>query len=137
MSEFAKRGLAGVLSAVVAAVTGIATKQATDRPTLSWIVFLVSLVTVGAALQYYLTYTEGSSATVIAAGPGSVAIGGSSHAPIKARASQRREAIAPSVPTKGVMAAGAGAVAVGGDVAASIESESIESGTASARHGTI
>lgn len=109
MSSIAKRGTAAALTAVAAAATGVVTNIATNGAAWSWWAALIVLVTVGAALEYYLSRQpdESGQHTVAALGAGSVAVGGSSHASIKTKVHTPSTAT-PMSPTQGTVALGAG-----------------------------
>ncbi|MGW4702579.1 hypothetical protein [Streptomyces sp. NPDC004285] len=123
MTQSAKRGVAAMLTVVTAGAVGLVTNIVTDRPAWAWWIALAALLVVGAALQYYLSRAaEPASATAL--GAGSVAIGGSSSAPIRTRVA------GPALPDgsarprpHGVTAAGPGAVAVGGDAEGPVETD--------------
>jgi hypothetical protein len=88
---------------------------------------LIVLMLMGAVLQLYLTMLpsgDHQQPTVLAAGSGSVAIGGSAQGQIKTHSTGGG---APAeAPNQGVTAGGPGAVAIGGDSDCSIETDAGE-----------
>ncbi|GAA1963368.1 hypothetical protein GCM10009738_43450 [Kitasatospora viridis] len=123
-----RRSIAAAAAVVIAAVTGLATNLATDSSGWGWWTGLAVLVLLGAGLQVYLTWSssDAGGSTVTAAGPGSIAVGGSARGGLRTKvaagAASAAHAVAPA-PQGGVTAAGPGAVAVGGDADGPIDTE--------------
>lgn len=123
MSSIAKRGTAAALTAVAAAATGVVTNIATNGAAWSWWAALIVLVTVGAALEYYLSRQpdESGQHTVAALG----AAQSQSAAPLTLRSRQKCIPHPPRLQCRQPRARlhWVRGVAVRGDAAAPIETE--------------
>ncbi|MBO1413443.1 hypothetical protein [Streptomyces sp. FH025] len=131
MQQQTKRAIATGVAAVVSTATGLIINVVTDNGSLAWWVALGAFVVLGAVLQVLIGRWESDSGTVSASGPGSVAVGGSSHGAIRTKV---RGTTAPppggggsgtsgTFGTSGTNAGGAGAVVVQGDAHAPIETD--------------
>jgi hypothetical protein len=112
------------LTVFLAALSGIVTNYATDKQSSGWWVALGVLVFVGAIVQIALSRISNPTPneTIKASGDGAVAIGGSSHGPIKTKVSGRTGS--PNThPDDTPGATGAGSVVVRGNTNAAIETD--------------
>ena len=116
------RAVAGGISVVAAAASGLVTALVTAHSSVALWTALAVLVVLGAVLQAAVIGRERRSARrVVASGVGAVAVGGSAG---QIRTRVRGEAAPPSRSAmEGVAGAGAGAVAVGGNAAGPISTD--------------
>lgn len=125
MTAMVRRSIAAATTVVIAALTGLATNLATDSAGWGWWTGLAVLVLLGAGLQVYLTWSspDSNSLAVTAAGPGSIAVGGSARRRLHTRVTPGTMPTAHTLPHSGITAAGPGAVAVGHDADGPIDTE--------------
>lgn len=116
-----KRVVAVSASVLVAAAIGVVTNVLSDSWSLTWWLALGGLVVLNLVLQLILNPPGRKNPTVDASGAGSIAVGGSSSAPITTKVRGTGNAQPPS--SVDVTASGAGAVAIGGDAEGEIRTD--------------
>jgi hypothetical protein len=119
--------VAGGVSVIVAAVTGVVTSIVTAHPSQGLWAALGVIVIVGAVLQAAVTYSERErSRRVKASGAGAVAVGGSARNAVRTRVRGKHNSLTGPDERDGVVASGPGSVSIGGDAAGPISTEMSE-----------
>ncbi|MFV6032134.1 hypothetical protein [Streptomyces sp. NPDC056264] len=121
-----KRALAAGAAGMLAALSGVVTNLITDSPSWTLGIALAVLVSAGVGAQVYLNDSgtaQGEPVSVLSAGPGSIAIGGSAHGSVRAGGQHRGGGEVPMGPGGGIAAVGGGSVAIGGDALGPVSAE--------------